>query len=160
MSGWSRAAPARDAAATLAAVPGGGENTTHSSSKRSPVGWTQLPVGAGRWAGSVGPQVPVAGLQGGPGLGKLGQAAGHGHQRPGPTQRHAALPGHPLLGRADAGPGPRLGGQDLADERHQPTGGHIEDAALFGNLLLKDRRLGFRAHGAIVVEQTFDHKAY
>jgi len=97
----------------------------------------------------------------GPGLGKVRQPTSHGHQRPGPPEGDTAFPRHPLLRRANPGPGVRLGGQHPPDERHEPPRRHIENAAHLGDLVLENSRLGFAAlgsgvHTVILDELVFD----
>ena len=96
----------------------------------------------------------LARLEGGPGLGQLGQPPGHGHQPAGPLGRHPALPAHPVGGREDVGPLPRAGGQHVGDQRHQPAGGGVGHPAHLGHLGLQahslDFPLGGRAHVSIV----------
>ena len=88
----------------------------------------------------------LARLERGPGLGQLSQAPGHGDQRAGPATADPALPGHPLLGRADADAVPRPRRQNLADEAHQPAGGGVDDTAHLGDLALQPGGLRLALH--------------
>ena len=97
-------------------------------------------------------------------LRQLAQPPGHRHQPPGPLGRHAALPRHPLLGRADARPLPCPRLQHLGDEPDQPPGGGVQQPAHLGDLRLNlgGNPLGIRTitHTLIVPNICSIHKSF
>ena len=62
-----------------------------------------------------------------------------------------------VLGEADPGPGPGVGGQHGGDEVDQPAGGGVQDAAHFGDLAFQAGHLGLPvSHRTNRVEHMFD----